>query len=187
MSCCDDENFPPAQTGIAVQDEGIEILAEATTLDFVGAGVTVTDAGGGVAQIDIPAGGSDNPYSPPERWGQENVAANQAAVALSAMVSINFDDIKMIRAGSIVGLATRFTEAITAGQATVIVTKNGVATALQVVHTNAANQTGGIATAAIAAITYVAGDLIGMTITTNGAFLPLTTDVEAWLQLSEDL
>lgn len=191
MGCCDDENFPPEPSGsVAVEDEGVVVVAVATALNFVGAGVTATDAGGGVAQIDIPGGGgggSDNPYSPPERWGQENVAANQAAVVLSAMVSINFDDIKMIRAGSIVGLATRFTEAITAGTATVIVTINGVATVLQIAHTNAANQTGGVTTAAIAAIPYVATDLIGMTITTDGAFLPLTTDVEAWLQLSEDL
>jgi hypothetical protein len=124
-------------------------------------------------------------FSPPEQWAQNDVAANQAAVALSAQVSTNFDNIKMIRAGSLVGLATRFTEAITAGQADVIVTINGVATALTIVHTNAANQTGGVATAAVGAIPYVAGDLIGITVTTNAGFLPITTDLEAWLQVQE--
>lgn len=41
---------------IAVQDEGTPILT-ASTLNFVGAGVDATDAGGGVATITIPGGG----------------------------------------------------------------------------------------------------------------------------------
>ncbi len=43
--------------GIFVEDEGVLIAPnQFSTLDFVGAGVTATDAGGGVAQISIPGG-----------------------------------------------------------------------------------------------------------------------------------
>jgi len=42
--------------GVDVEDEGGAINT-ATTLDFVGAGVDATDAGGGVATITIPGGG----------------------------------------------------------------------------------------------------------------------------------
>lgn len=49
---------------IAAADSGLDVLDEGTTisgalfdtLDFVGAGVTVTDAGGGVAEVSIPGG-----------------------------------------------------------------------------------------------------------------------------------
>lgn len=44
--------------GIITQDEGVEIDAAATTLNFVGAGVTATDAGSNVTTVTIPGGGS---------------------------------------------------------------------------------------------------------------------------------
>jgi hypothetical protein len=50
---CGDGNFDPDPVGVVVQDEGVTVVAEATTLNFVGDGVIVTDAGGGVAQISI--------------------------------------------------------------------------------------------------------------------------------------
>lgn len=43
---------------IITEDEGIQIDAAATTLDFVGAGVTATDAGSNVTTITIPGGSS---------------------------------------------------------------------------------------------------------------------------------
>lgn len=43
--------------GLDVLDESVTILTPASALDFVGAGVTVTDAGGGIAQVSIPGGG----------------------------------------------------------------------------------------------------------------------------------
>ena len=39
---------------ISVEDDAVEILASASTLNFTGAGVTVTDAGAGQADIAIP-------------------------------------------------------------------------------------------------------------------------------------
>lgn len=44
---------------VAVEDDGAAILAAASTLNFTGAGVAVTDAGGGQADINIPGGGGD--------------------------------------------------------------------------------------------------------------------------------
>lgn len=42
---------------ITVEEEGVPVVAPATILDFEGAGVSVTDAGGGRATITIPGGG----------------------------------------------------------------------------------------------------------------------------------
>lgn len=43
--------------GIDVEDEGVSETVGATTLNFVGAGVTAADAGGGQVDITIPGGG----------------------------------------------------------------------------------------------------------------------------------
>jgi len=118
----------------------------------------------------------------PEMWAQQDVAASQTDVALSAMVSTNFDTIKMLRAGSIVGMSTRLTEAVTAGTLTVRVTKNGVAGTLTINHTSG---TGNILVQATGIDTYLAGDLIGVQITTTSDFLPVTTDIEVWLENQE--
>ena len=45
-------------TGIETQDEGGTVDAAATTLNFVGAGVTATDAGSNVTTVTIPGGGA---------------------------------------------------------------------------------------------------------------------------------
>jgi hypothetical protein len=119
----------------------------------------------------------------PEIWAQENVAASQTNVPLSAQVSTSFDTIKMIRAGSIVGLGTRLTEAITAGTLTVSITKNGAAGTLSIVHST--SSLGSALTQAAGIDTYVAGDLIGVQLTTSAGFLPNTTYLEAWLEVLE--
>jgi hypothetical protein len=133
------------------------------------------DSGGGGASI----------YALPEQWAQQDVAANQTDVDLSAQVSTNFDNVPAMRAGSIVGLSTRLTEAVTAGTLTVAVTINGAVGTLAVVSTSGSNPSGGQATQATGVDTYVAGDLIGVQLTTDAGFLPVTTDLEAWLQVSE--
>lgn len=46
---------------IDVEDEGVAVVT-ADTLNFVGAGVTATDGGGGVAVITIPGGGGGMPW-----------------------------------------------------------------------------------------------------------------------------
>jgi hypothetical protein len=59
------QSDPLLGASLAVEDEGILVLAAASALNFVGAGVTVTDEGSDVARITIPGGGgSGNSYFP---------------------------------------------------------------------------------------------------------------------------
>jgi hypothetical protein len=119
----------------------------------------------------------------PEQWASLNVGAGLTNVAMSTQVSTNFDDIKMMRPGSIVGLATRLTQAITAGSLTVSITTNGVAGALSIVHTSGS---GSVATQVVGIDAYLAGDLIGIQFTTTAGFLPaLTANLEAWIEILE--
>jgi hypothetical protein len=133
--------------------------------------------------------GSDTTrIAPPEKWNQQNVPAGQTDVELFALMSTSFDRIKMPRAGSIIALSTRFTEAITdatPGSAVVTVTINGVAGTLALAHSSAVNPSGGEATQAAGIDTYNAGDELGIQITTLGSFVPNTTDLEAWLTCQE--
>jgi hypothetical protein len=125
-----------------------------------------------------------------EKWVQNDVAASQSNVDLSALVSTSFDDIKAIRAGSIVGLGTRLTQAITdatANSLIVAVTVNGATGTLQISHNSGSNPSGGEATQAKGIDTFVAGDLLGVELTTLGSFAPITTDLEAVLEVSFDL
>jgi hypothetical protein len=121
-----------------------------------------------------------------EKWVQNNVAASQAAVNLSALVSTSFDTLKMIRAGSIVGLSTRLTEAITDATADSLIVKvaiNDAAGTLAISHNSGGNASGGEATQAAGIDTFVAGDEIGVELTTLGSFAPTSTDLEAILEL----
>lgn len=138
----------------------------------------------GVLDTDWTLFGGARVY-PPEQWGQQDVPASQTAVALEAMVSTNFATWKATRAGSIVALVTRLTAPCTAGTLTVQVTINGGASTIAVVTTNAANQSGGVSTQATGVDQFVAGDLIGMQVTTSVGWLPVTSDLEADLEIEE--
>lgn len=124
-----------------------------------------------------------------EKWAKQNVASGLANVDLSALVSTTWDNIKAIRPGSIRGLSTRFTSAITdanAGSAIVTVTINGVPGTLLVTHSSGVNPSGGEATQAAGIDAFVAGDLLGIEITTLGTFAPKgpAQDLEAWMDVS---
>lgn len=175
--------IPGGIAGVAWQDEGGAIVTSATA-NFVGSGVTVTNAAG-VATVTVPS----NAMPLPEQWCQNNVVASQTNVVVSSQVSTNFDDLKMIRAGSIVGFATRLTANVAAGTLTVEITKNGAAltTPFTIVHTAGGNPGGGVGTQAVGVSTYVAGDLIGVRLTTDAGFLPITTDLEAWVEVDESV
>lgn len=167
--------------GVEVSDEGVPLAGGPFgTLNFAGTGVVATDAGGGTALITITGGG---PSDVAEQWAVNNVPASQTDVALSAQLSTNFDTIKAVRGGSIVGIATRLSEPITAGQLDVEVTINGVGTGFLITHTAGANPSGGVATQATGLDVYVASDLLGLRYTTNAGFLPITTDLEAYIQV----
>lgn len=147
---------------------------------------------GTVHQLTPPASGGGATAGrevPPEIWFQQDVAASQSNVDLSAQNSQLFDTWKVLRAGSIVGLASRLTEAITdatADSLLVTVTINGTPGTLQISHNSAGNASGGEATQATGIDTFVAGDLIGIEITTLGTFAPVTTDLEAYIEIDVD-
>lgn len=127
-------------------------------------------------------------FSPPEQWVFNNVTANTANQALSAQVSTNFDTWKAMRAGSIVGLSTRLTEAVTLATANALVvrvTKNGAAGTLLVASSSGVNPSGGQATQLAGIDTFVAGDLLGIQFTSLVGFTPITTDLEAYLEIEE--
>lgn len=123
---------------------------------------------------------------PPEVWTQNDVAAGQTAVDLETQVSQLFLTWKALRPGSIIGISTRLTEAVTAGSLLLIVTINGTPSAtLGVISTSGSNPTGGQLTQAAGVDTYVAGDLLGIELTSSAGFLPITTDVEAYLEIQQ--
>lgn len=66
---------------VDVQDEGVAVNT-ASTLNFVGAGVTATDAGGGTATITIPGGSTE---------GSALVYTGTAGEALSTGAPVRFD------------------------------------------------------------------------------------------------
>jgi hypothetical protein len=125
-----------------------------------------------------------------EKWVQNDVAASQSNVDLFALVSTSFDDLKMIRSGSIVGITTRLTQAITdatADSLVVAVTVNGGTGTLDISHNSGSNPSGGEATQAKGIDTFAAGDLVGVELTTLGTFAPVTTDLEVALEVTFDL
>ncbi len=59
-------------SGVDVEDEGISVLTPATILNFIGSGVTVTDGGGGVADITISGGAGGTPGGASGDWQYNN-------------------------------------------------------------------------------------------------------------------
>jgi hypothetical protein len=191
------------------EENGSQVTGYRTTIkeESGTAGLLVDAAGantieGSTSPYPIPAGGTvvfvadgDNnwyveaivPHPLPEKWGQDNVTASQTDVDLGAKVSTNFNTIKAIRAGSIVGMGTRLSEAITDAtedSAVVTVTINGTPGTLGISHASGTNPSGGEAAQGVGVDSYVAGDLLGIQITTLGSFTPTTTDIEAWLEIA---
>ena len=122
----------------------------------------------------------------PDVWTQANIAASQTDVALSRVASASFVEIVAVRDGSIVGLATQITEAITdatADSAIVTVTIDGTPATLALSHSSGVNPSGGVATQAPGIDTFTAGQLIGVEITTLASFLPTTADIEALVEI----
>lgn len=116
-----------------------------------------------------------------EVFYQDNVAASQTAVALGVRNRVTFSDVMMVRAGSIIGLNVRLSEAVTAGTLTCTVAVNGTAGTLNVALTAGTN---GQAVQLPGTDTFIAGDTVSIEITTTGTFTPTTTDVEAWLEIA---
>jgi hypothetical protein len=147
-------------------------IANLTPQPFVAA----SGAGGG--------GSMANPMALPEQWAALAIPANVGPVVTSCQVSTNFDDIQMMRAGSIVGIRARLTDVVAQGDVTVSVTINGAPSGVNITIPD------GDATSAnnlaIGDFPYAASDLIGVTFTTSADFLPDgTLNLEVWLEVLE--
>lgn len=177
-------NYGTANLVTATPAGGDTIIGSAI-IPAGGTTMFISDGGSAWTAVNAPAW---ERYQPAEQWAQNDVAAGQTNVDLEALVSTLFDTWKAPRAGSIVGLTTRLSEAVTAETLTITVTINGTEGTLSIAHTAGANPSGGIATQAPGtADNYAAGDLLGVSITTTGGFTPVTTDIEAALQVAEVL
>lgn len=129
-----------------------------------------------------PPQGLTERFSPPEKWGRDNIGDNTPATAMSSMVSTKFDSIQMILAGSIVGMNARLTAALTAGTIAVTVTINGVAGALSVA--GGVGFVDGRSVQDSGIDTFAAGDRIGVQFSTGPGAAPVTSDLESWLELA---
>lgn len=152
---------------------------EVTSYWFVVNGATF---GGGVTRRLVE---ESNPMALPEQWVRNAVPAGAPVTPLSTLVSTNFNDISMIRSGSIVGMRARLTGTITAGSIAVEVTRNGAGTGF-FVSLNPGS-TGDFKTADLGAFTYAPNDLIGVQFLTDVALAPTTLNLEVWLEVSEEL
>lgn len=113
---------------------------------------------------------------------QSNVTASQTNVALAG------SRWTAPRAGSITGIVVKSNEARTAGTLTVEVWKNtglagaaGAATGLTAVL-NGTNTSAKATTQDPNTDTFVAGDELFVSITTDGSWLPTTADIQAWIE-----
>ena len=89
---------------IIVEDEGSSIPnTPHSNLDFVGAGVTVTDAGSGVATITIPAGGGTANIAQYRQTGNLTIATSATTVVLNTN---DFEDSDYTRSGENVTINT---------------------------------------------------------------------------------
>ena len=122
-------------------------------------------------------------YVPNEMWFHNNVAANEN-LAMGCLVSPDFNTWRAPRAGSIVGLVARLDGAIATGTLTVQITKNG---ALLGAFTLALT-VGTIESQAIQAAgidTFVAGDRLGMWLTSSAGFVPGNLHLNAYFEVEE--
>lgn len=119
----------------------------------------------------------------PDVWAYENIPVGLTAATMPPLVSVSFDEIRAIKGGSVVGIGWRILGGpVTGGTASIKASKNGAPLTLTGTSTNASFQNGGQVTQADGIDTFVAGDLIGMQITTDLAFAPANSlNIEAWL------
>ena len=212
------DRIEPDALGLLLSADDVNVTAMNPTLAPITANVlaeswhSIERAFGGVQnrhlnpQPFIPAegggAGSNNPMAPPDQWSSPITPGQRAE--LVSLISGNVE-IKMIRPGSIVGLGTQLLArpelkakkpgklgvpagVVTAGTLTIIVTKNGVAQTLNVVHTSVLNASGGQATQAPGIDTYNAGDTIGMLYTATSDLLPNDiVAVPCWIEVFETL
>ncbi len=129
---------------------------------------------------------TDNPT--PRTWVgpfiQENVAASQTDVALDLGLASARTSLPAVRPGSITGVVVRSAGARSAGTLTVEPTINGTGTGLTAVL-NASNTTAKATTQPACLDAFVAGDALGVKITTDGSWAPTTADITVLIEVAE--
>lgn len=164
----------------------IHVQISASTADFdVGGNLEVT--GNATVTGDIVATGGFRRYVGP--FVRDNVAANltdsRAAVGATAAPQL---DIAMTRAGSVVGISASFTVAPAGSTLTVSVFKNGALIDAAGILSVPAGATLGHATTFAkdtTGLTFVAGDRIGIAITTDGSWTAITSDLAAAVEVEQ--
>lgn len=111
-------------------------------------------------------------------WNDVDVAASQAALAITLANDAVLTEIVMPRAGSIVGIACFSNAARTAGDATFDATINGTVTGLTAVL-DATNTTTHTRQQAAGLDRFTAGQRIGVKLTTPAGWTPITADAIA--------
>lgn len=120
------------------------------------------------------------------RWYQDNVVATQTAVVLAidgSVAAFSTSVITMLRPGSITGVIVKSNAARIAGTLTVEVYKNGSAIGLTAVI-DGTNTTFKATTQNVGDDTFVAGDEIGVRITTSADWSPTTADIQALVEVT---
>lgn len=107
---------------------------------------------------------------------QANVAATQTAVAIDVLGLAGNTEYVMAFPGSIIGISIAANAARSAGTLTVDATKNGTVTGLQAVL-DGTNTQYHYASQDAESDVFVAGDRLGVKITTTGAWAPTTADI----------
>lgn len=118
----------------------------------------------------------DFPYAQPYQFMQSNVAASQSAVALDVLGLSGNTEYTMDLDGSVIGISIASNDARTGGTLTVDATVNGTATGLQSVL-DGTNTTYHYATQIPETDTFSVGDRLGVDITTDGSWAPVTADI----------
>ena len=117
-------------------------------------------------------------------WVQDNVAANQAAVALKRAAAANTGtEFVPTRAGSIIGIGASFTVAPAGSTLVLTVTKNGSAISGCVLNVTAGATLGRSTTFAPGSYVFAAGDGISVTVTTDGSWTATTSDMVVDLEM----
>jgi hypothetical protein len=117
-------------------------------------------------------------------WYQDNVAASQTDVVLNMAGDASRSEIPSILPGSIVGIAVYSNGARTNGTLTVDATIDGVATGLQAVL-DATNTQTHTATQVRNTDAFTAGQRLGVFITTDALWAPVTADIVVSLLIEQ--
>lgn len=143
-----------------------------TVVRGVGGTVAASHVTGAIVRL---VGDKDDYASVLDGWYQDDVAASQSAVALPR--GNGRTEVPMPSAGHVVGVVVYSNAARVAGTLTVEVTVNGTGTGLTAVL-NASNTQTKATRQAQNLDKYAEGNRIGVKITTDGSWSPITADID---------